>query len=235
VINGDVPYKFRPNVNTDKFESQPSIAPDQSRLYFVSTRKGPNSDGDNVPENMDIWYSDWDENEEDWKPAVNLSAINTKGEDVSPFIAADGVTLFFASNGVKPSYGGKDFYATRYDPSTNNWSKPENLGEPINTSGEEQFITLPASGDIIYFSSTRKDLLGYQGDLDLFMAFVPTFFRNVVVKITVIDECTQEFIPSKISMKNPITGKTFIDSVTMNKKEMTYIVTNAEYGNPKDL
>jgi len=35
-------------------------------------------------------------------------------------------------------------------------------------------------------------------------------------------------------MKNPITGKTFIDSVTMNKKEMTYIVTNAEYGNPKD-
>jgi outer membrane protein OmpA-like peptidoglycan-associated protein len=236
-IEGDKwgrPINLGPNVNTDKFESQPSIAPDQSRLYFVSTRKGPNSDGDNVPENMDIWYSDWDENEEDWKPAVNLSAINTKGEDVSPFIAADGVTLFFASNGVKPSYGGKDFYVTRYDPSTNNWSKPENLGEPINTSGEEQFITLPASGDIIYFSSTRKDLLGYQGDLDLFMAFVPTFFRNVVVKITVIDECTQEFIPSKISMKNPITGKTFIDSVTMNKKEMTYIVTNAEYGNPKD-
>ncbi|HRT67492.1 MAG TPA: OmpA family protein, partial [Bacteroidota bacterium] len=236
-IEGDKwgrPINLGPNVNTDKFESQPSIAPDQSRLYFVSTRKGPNSNGDNVPQNMDIWYSDWDENEEDWKPAVNLSAINTKSEDVSPFIAADGVTLFFASNGIKPSYGGKDFYVTRYDPSTNTWSKPENLGEPINTSGEEQFITLPASGDIIYFSSTRKDLPGYQGDLDLFMAFVPTFFRNVVVKITVVDECTQEFIPSKISMKNPITGKTFNDSVTMNKKEMTYVVTNAEYGNPKD-
>ncbi|MEN6294673.1 MAG: OmpA family protein [Chloroherpetonaceae bacterium] len=236
-IEGDKwgrPVNLGPNVNTDKFESQPSIAPDQSRIYFVSTRKGPNSDGDNVPENMDIWYCDWDAEEEEWKPAENLSTVNTKGEDVSPFIAADGVTLFFASNGIKPSFGGKDFYVTRYDPSTNSWSKPENLGQPINTSGEEQFITLPASGDIIYFSSTRKDLAGYQGDLDLFMAFVPTFFKSVVVKITVKDECTQEFIPSQIVMKNPIIGKTFTDSVTMNKQEMTYIVTNAEYGNPKD-
>jgi hypothetical protein len=66
------PVNLGPNVNSDKFDSQPSIAPDQSRLYFVSTRPGPNSDGGNYPKNFDIWYSDWDPDLEEWKPAKNL-------------------------------------------------------------------------------------------------------------------------------------------------------------------
>ncbi len=228
------PVNLGPNVNSDKFDSQPSIAPDQSRLYFVSTRPGPNSDGGNYPKNFDIWYSDWDSDLEEWKPAKNLEAINTPGRDESPFIAADGVTLFFASDGWKPNFGGLDFYVTRYDPDAKTWSKPENLGEPINTPEDEQFITLPASGDIIYFSSRRKDLPNYQGDYDIFMAFVPTYFRSKVVKITVLDECTGEFIPSEVDIYNPVTKKTIVDSVTMNKKEISLIVSNVEYGNPKD-
>ncbi len=236
-IEGDKwgrPVNLGPNVNSDKFDSQPSIAPDQSRLYFVSTRPGPNSDGSNYPKNFDIWYSEWDADLEEWKPAQNLTAINTPERDESPFIAADGVTLFFASNGWKPNFGGLDFYVTRYDPDSKTWAKPENLGEPINTKEDEQFITLPASGDIIYFSSRRKDLPNYQGDYDIFMAFVPTFFRSKVVKITVKDECTNEFIPSLIEIYNPITKKTLSDSVTVNKEEMSFIVANVEYGNPKD-
>jgi outer membrane protein OmpA-like peptidoglycan-associated protein len=236
-IEGDKwgrPVNLGKNINSKNFDSQPAIAPDQSRLYFVSTRRGPNSNGDNKMENMDIWYSDWDSESEEWKSAENLESINTPGVDVSPFIAADNQTLFFASNGHVPNFGQQDFYVTRYNSETKKWSKPENLGEPINTSLNEQFITLPASGDIIYFSSTRSDLEGYQGNLDIFMAFVPSFFRTVLLKGAVVDKCSGENIPSTITIRNPITGKVFTDSVTISKTEFEMIVSNSDYGNPKD-
>lgn len=236
-IEGDVwgrPVNLGRNVNSKNFDSQPSIAPDQSRIYFVSTREGPNSDGEEEERNFDIWYSDYDFEMDEWKPAKNLTELNTKGRDVSPFIAADNQTLFFASDSHTPNFGDQDFYFSRFDPETQKWSKPENLGEPINTSLKEQFITLPASGDIIYFSSERTDLSGYQGMLDIFMAFVPKFYRTVLVKGTVVDECSNEFIPAKITIKNPITGKVIDDEITFGKQEFTTIVSNTDYGNPKD-
>ena len=236
-IEGDVwgrPVNLGKNVNSESWDSQPSISPDQKRIYFVSTRKGPNSNGKPIIKNMDIWYSDWDEDEEDWKPAENLEAINTDGWEYTPFIAADNSTLFFASDSHKPNIGGLDFYMTRYDAGSGSWSKPQNLGEPINTKEDEAFITLPASGDIIYFSSTRKDLSGYQGNLDVFMAFVPSFFRAVTVLTTVIDECSQEFIPAVVTVKNPVTGKIVKDSITSFKPKFEVVVSNPDYGNPKD-
>jgi outer membrane protein OmpA-like peptidoglycan-associated protein len=236
-IEGDKwgrPINLGRNVNSKNFDSQPSIAPDQSRVYFVSTREGPNSNGDNVEENFDIWYSDYDPELDEWKPAKNLTEINTKGRDVSPFIAADNMTMFFASDGHTPNFGDQDFYFTKFDPQTNLWSTPTNLGEPINTKGREQFITLPASGDILYFSSTRTDLPGYQGMLDIFMAFVPKYYRTVLVKGTVVDECSGEFIPAKITIRNPVTQKVLDDELTINKSEFSFIVANNDYGDPKD-
>jgi outer membrane protein OmpA-like peptidoglycan-associated protein len=236
-IEGDKwgrPVNLGRNVNSKGFDSQPSIAPDQSRLYFISTRKGPNSDGDKEYDNFDIWYCDYDKDLEEWKPAKNLEQLNTPGAEASPFIAADNVTLFFASNGHEPNYGDLDFYVSRFDPTTDKWSKPENLGRPLNTEAKEQFISLPASGDIIYFSSQREDRPGYQGNLDLFMAFVPTFFRSVVVKGTVVDECSGEFIPAEVTIKNPITGRVINDELTMTKNEFEFVVSNTDYGDPRD-
>ncbi len=226
-IEGDKwgkPFNLGPNVNSEKWESQPSITAGQDRLYFVSNRPGPNGD-----DNFDIWYSDYDWDTEEWKPAENLKQINTSGKEFSPFIGADGVTLFFASDSYKPNYGKLDFYVTKFDESTGKWSQPENLGEWINTSEDESFITLPASGDIIYWSSKRDDKPGYQGSYDLFMAFVPSFYKTKILKVTVIDECSQEFIPAQITIKNPVTGKTYKDSVTIYKKEHQIVLSNADF------
>lgn len=228
------PVNLGPNVNSGQFDSQPSIAPDQSRLYFASTRKGPNSDGKNYPDRIDIWYCDYDYETNEWKPAVNLEAINTDDQDSSPFIAADNQTLFFASKEHEPNFGGLDFYVTRYDATTDSWSTPENLGEPINTEDDEQFITLPASGDVIYFSSRRKDIGQAQGDLDVYMAFVPTFFRAVNIIGEVVDECSQENIPAKIKITNPLTGRIVEDSLTLDKTNFQIVVSNNDYGDPKN-
>ncbi len=231
--NWGKPRNLGRQVNSEQWDSQPSITSDRSRIYFCSNRPGPNGD-----ENYDIWYTDFDENTSQWKAAQNLSAINTKGKDWSPFIAADNTTLFFASDGYKNSLGGLDFYYVKKTGTgpdgKDTWSKPVNIGAPINTSADESFITLPASGDVMYWSSERTDIKGYQGKYDIFMAFVPTFFKAAQLNVQVVDECTGANIPATITVENELTKRRVKDSVTFSKKEFQSIFGNNDFGNPKD-
>lgn len=218
------PINLGREVNSADWDSQPSISPNQKRLYFASNREGPH--GEN---NMDIWYSEWDEDFEEWLPAQNLMAINTDGNDVAPFIAADNTTLFFSSDGYDSNIGGLDFYVTRYDRETKCWSEPAQLSEPLNTEFDDQFITLPASGDIIYFSSRRQDIQGYQGDLDLFMAFVPSFFRVIVIKCYIADDSGYD-IPTYITVDNPVSLRKVKDVLSEKDNVMGMVLTDADYG-----
>ena len=70
-----------------------------------------------------------------WSRPKNLgSTINTIKAENSPFLASDGVTLYFSTNG-RPGYGKNDiFMSRRLDDSWVNWSEPENLGPSINTN-----------------------------------------------------------------------------------------------------
>ncbi|MCS6966207.1 MAG: OmpA family protein [Candidatus Kapabacteria bacterium] len=224
------PRNLGPNVNSPFWDAQPSIAPDKSRIYFVSNRPGPHGEG-----NLDIWYSDFDFEKGEWRPAVNLHQLNTAGREASPFIAADNQTFFFASDGHKPNFGGLDFCITRRLPD-GGWSTPQNLGKPINTPEDELFLTLPAAGNVLYFASKRRDLPGYQGDYDLFMAFVPTFFRAINIVGRVIDECTGADIPAKITIRNPIIGRVATDTVSgagTARTEFQYVVSTTDFGDPK--
>lgn len=234
-LNGDTwgrPVNLGKNVNSEYFDSQPSISPDGSRLYFVSTRKGPNSSGNNKYEEMDIWYSDWDDDLEEWKPAVNAGSINTRGKDCSPFICSDGRTLIFSSDSHSPNYGGLDFYITELNPSSKTWSTPTNLGKPLNSNGDDQFLSMPSTGDIIYFSSTRGDLKssGGKGDLDLYCAVVPTYKRTVLITGKVVDECTGDLIYADIMIKNNLTRQ--VDTIHLNASNpnFSYVVTYDAFG-----
>ena len=217
-------------INTEFFESQPSISPDGNRLYFTSTRPGPNSSGRNNATDMDIWYSDWDDNLDEWKPAVNLSAINTKGRDCSPFICADGRTLIFSSDGLPGGFGGLDFYYTVYNPSTGAWSAPVNMGQPLNTRGDEQFLSMTADGSVVYFSSTRSDIPGYQGGLDLFMGVVPTFPRTILITGTVVDDCTEALITASVTVTNKLTGRTSQNIYNETSRTFSHIITYEDFG-----
>jgi Tol biopolymer transport system component len=168
-----LPSNVGNNINTEAFDTQPSVSPDGKTLFFVSTRKGPHSDGKPIENNMDIWFSNWDNDNFEWGPAKNIEDINTKRREFTPFICPDGKTLIFASSGYRrKSEGGLDFYVTEYDEENDKWSKPRNLGSIINTRADEMFITMPESGDVLYFSSEREDIDGYQGELDLYMMYI---------------------------------------------------------------
>lgn len=152
-----------PNISTKFWETQPFFSESMNRLYFVSNRPGPNG-----AENHDLWYSDWDSLKKEFAEPVNMSVINTKGTECSPFISPDGLTLYFASDSLKPNYGGMDLYAAKFNPVTKKWSKPVNLGKPINSEYNESFLHISPDNDVFYFSSDRKDIPGYQGGLDIF-------------------------------------------------------------------
>jgi OmpA-OmpF porin, OOP family len=81
---------------------------------------------------------------------INLPDYN----EMSPFIAADGITLYFSSD--RPGGIGENdiWMAKRLDNSWQKWSEPANLGSPINTEGSEAFFTLDAGGEFAYLTSS---------------------------------------------------------------------------------
>ncbi len=89
-----------------------------------------------------------------WSEPINLgSQLNTASGEVSPFLAADGVSLYFSSGGF-PGYGKNDMFMTRrLDSTWQNWSEPLNLGSSINTAGWDAYYTVTASGEWAYFVS----------------------------------------------------------------------------------
>ncbi|MFO8066362.1 MAG: OmpA family protein [Bacteroidales bacterium] len=151
-----IPNNLGETINSSKWDSQPSISADGQTLFFTSGR-------DSNIGHMDIWVSYKDE-DGNWQEPENLGeTINTTGKEMSPFIHPDNRTLFFASDG-HPGMGELDLYLTRKD-ENGEWTRPVNLGYPINTHAEEMSLFISASGKEAYFAS---DKLGGFGDWDIY-------------------------------------------------------------------
>ena len=150
------PQNLGRNVNTEFWESTPSLSPDKRDLYFSSSRPGGYG-------GRDIWVSHRTEN--GWSQPENLGPeINTAGDESTPFIHADNQTLYFNSSGL-PGYSEKpDLFVSRKQPD-GKWGKPENLGYPINTIGDEGSMIVDADGKTAYYSSDKIDS---KGGLDIY-------------------------------------------------------------------
>ncbi len=107
----------------------------------------------NTMGDRDLYVSFKKRNESWSKPHHLGKTVNTKGEEASVFLASDNKTIYFSSDG-HPGYGGLDiFISHRLDDTWKNWSEPLNLGEKINSTGNEYDYTIPISGQYAYFSS----------------------------------------------------------------------------------
>lgn len=145
------------NVNTSYYEDAACLSPDGKKLYFVSERpKGGFGHGD-------IWVSERISKSE-WGPPVNLGPnVNTDRDENAIYMHPDGKTLFFSSEG-HGSMGEHDLFKTVYE--NGQWSKPVNLGYPINSVKQDKSFILSADNKIGYFVSNRDGGLG--GD-DIYM------------------------------------------------------------------
>lgn len=185
------PQNLGSRINTEFWESAPSLSPDKRDLYFASRR--PDGYG-----GSDIYVSHRLPNGK-WSEPENLGPeINTTGDESTPFIHADNQTLYFTSNG-HIGYGGDDLFLSKRGPK-NAWSTPRNLGFPINTIENEGSLVIAADGQTAYYSSDRSDS---RGGLDLY-----TFqlrrdirpMRTLWVKGKVYDRKTEKGLPSGVEL-----------------------------------
>ena len=185
-------------LNSAAWESQPSISADGQRIFFASSRTG--SIGP-----TDIWMATRNASG-NWNTPVNLGpVINTKGNELSPFIHADNQTLYFASDG-HPGMGGLDIFYSRRD-EQGNWGEPVNIGYPINTHGDEFALIVGASGQWAWFAS---DIEGGYGDSDLYVFELHPEARPATVtymKGLVFDLDTREPIGAGFELKDVQSGE----------------------------
>lgn len=201
-------------VNSEFWESQPSISPDKRALYFAA--RAPGGVG-----GSDIYVS-YIMPDGKWGPAMNMGPqINTSGDETSPFIHADNQTLYFASNGLL-GYGKMDLFLVRKD-STGHWGKPENLGYPINTVDDEATLFVTADGSTAFYASDRSDS---RGALDIYSFTLREDIRPVRtlwVRGKVYDAKTSQGLPSALELKDLATGQRM--SKVQTDEDGNYLVT----------
>jgi outer membrane protein OmpA-like peptidoglycan-associated protein len=207
------PFNIGAPVNTQGWESQPSISADGRTLYFVSTRPGGIG-------GYDIWKSELN-NDGSWTTPLNLGPnINTVYDEQSPFIHPDNQTLYFSSTGW-PGFGNKDLFVSRKTATLKDdsddlitWEAPKNLGYPINTFKEESGLTLSSNGKTGFFASNQSD--GF-GNLDIYSFEVPEKLRPKLVtyaKGNVYDKDTNEPLGAKVQIIDLANGKAVFDDVS---------------------
>ena len=168
-LNGDQwskPEPLNKNINTAMFwETCASVSADGKKLYFASNRPGGIGE-------LDLYVSQLD-GKGQWGKAVNLGAVvNTPENEDSPFIHHDGVTLYFSSDG-HPSLGNSDIFISEFK--NNKWSKPENMGWPLNSWEYDGFFTLSPDKKKGYFSTVKE---GGLGDADIYsIAFLEPKYK----------------------------------------------------------
>jgi outer membrane protein OmpA-like peptidoglycan-associated protein len=198
------PSDLRSPVNTQFWESQPSISADGRTLFFSSSRPGGSG-------GKDLWFSKMN-NKNLWSTPVNMGKnINTDGDEMSPFIHFDGKTLYFSSDG-RTGMGGFDIYMTRMT-NDSTWSEPINLGYPINTYNDEMGLIIESGGQKAYFSTIRDKKFGK----DIFSFDVYESVRPSPVsylKGKVFDKETGKVLKADYELINLSTGKVSMRSTT---------------------
>ena len=127
--------------------------------------------------------------------------INTWGNEIAPFIAADGVTLFFATDGRK-GFGDMDIWISRrLDDTWTNWSEPKNVGPKINTPSWDAYFTIAAKADYAYFSAASPE----DGSSDLYRIRLPKGLKPLPVTLIsgrVLNAATKQPIATNVSYES---------------------------------
>ncbi len=201
-------------INTEFWESAPSLSPDKRELYFSSNRPGGYG-------GKDIYVCKKLPNGQ-WSEPENLGeAINTIGDESCPFVHADNQTLYFTSNG-HTGYGGDDLFLAKRRAGTG-WGEITNLGYPINTIENEGSLVVAADGKTAYYASDRADT---RGGLDIYSFELREDIRpnkTLWVKGKVYDNKTNNGLPSSVELTDIENGQTLLNVQT--DESGNYLIT----------
>lgn len=170
--------------SSDSFNcGHPSLTSDGSKLYFTSDMPGGYGiPGEDVEKTKDLYVVNFVRRGRTWSDPVNLGpTINTRGNEVFPYIHEDG-TLYFSSDG-HPGFGGLDIFSTTG--SGQEWETPKNLLGPFNSHHDDFGIIIEDDKMSGYFSSNRL-----KGDDDIYYFFIEPMFFRLTGQVTNCDNGT---------------------------------------------
>ncbi len=201
-------------INTQYKEVSAFETTDGNKLFISSDRPG----GIGI---TDIYVSQRNE-EGQWGEPVNLGdQINTEYDEEGPFFVSESNTLYFSSKGHN-GMGGYDLYRSVYNSSDNSWSKPQNLGYPINSTDDDLYFTMASDGKTGYYATFKEDS---QGENDLYRIYpadgstveendsnavvgeIDTVKAAVVLNFKVFDYDTQKPVKAHIELVNKDTDE----------------------------
>jgi len=189
------------NINSKYWESHASISKDGKTLYLASNHKGGFG-------GTDIYKSILDETDE-WSVPVNLgSVINTPLNEDTPFITEDGKQLYFSSQGHR-NMGGYDIYKSTLD-ENGQWSKPENLGYPINTTDDDLFYYPLDNGKAGYLSFYDPKGFGKE-DIFKIQIITPELLQEEIAEM-VKEDVEEEEVTQQVEEELPKTAEEMIES-----------------------
>jgi tetratricopeptide (TPR) repeat protein len=168
--------------NDNEFSNaHPTLTPDGNTMYFSSDRQGGQGGTDLYMVTRSLNGT--------WGTPVNLgSEINSSYDEKFPFIAYDG-NLYFSSNALD-GLGGLDVYKTKFQ--NGKWTKPENLGAPINSNRDDFTFVIDSALATGYFASNRE---GGVGDDDIYAFTFDATKLDYSITVKVIDAKTKLPIP----------------------------------------
>lgn len=207
------PVPFSQVINSPAWESQPTISADGKTIIFSSNRSGAKG-------GRDLWETHRLPGGK-WSAPANLGdTLNTPESEAFPFLHPDGQTLYFTSDG-HPGMGGDDIYFSRKQ-ADGSWGKPQNLGFPINTKGNEGNLVTSLDGQTAYFSASRP---GGAGGIDIYRFELPVFARPQPVtyaRARVTDAATGYPLVARVSFTDLVTGKNYVTANT--QKDGAFLV-----------
>lgn len=214
------PFKLNENVNMPGFKSmQPAISPNGDILYFSSNRPGGQG-------KFDLWFCELDP-AGNAGPAVNLgNKINTNEEDGAPYYHANSKTIYFSSDG-RVGIGGIDIYRSFGEKET--WSTVENLGYPVNSSGDDNYFVLSTNQRNGFLSSDRNSCLECTYGSCYFIYTITYLPLSLNISGTVYNKKTMEIIGNSLITLEDNLGNVEIIVTDENGKYATVLRENADY------
>ena len=208
------------NINQPEgWESTPAFSPDGRTLYFSSNRKGGYG-------GLDIYSAQMDSRGRFGKVRNLGSEINTAGDELFPYVSDNG-KMYFSSDG-QPGYGMLDIFVVNR---ANGKNKIENLGQPVNSTGDDfgLFLFHPDRG---FFTSNRED---GKGDDDIYTFVnddpnlkVANYFLQGITLTPKISDSTREILPdTKVTLLDG-KGDVMQDFITGNDGKFLFRVYENE-------
>ena len=201
-LNWSAPVSVSRNINTVDNQTYASYNFDDVKYYFVSDKQTGSENG------TDIYFSGvMDRQARKYgRPTTAGKEINTKFNEGSVYLHPDGETMYFSSEGHN-SIGGMDIFVSYKK--QGQWTKPINLGYPINTPYDDYFFAATASNKYAYIASNRA---GGKGGMDIYKV---TYWG--ADKTLAVD--TEDFLLASVA--NPIKDNEIKSSVKVERKSLT--------------